>query len=209
MMHLLRLFFASLGMVAVVLIGCGADRDVDSKLVGRPAPHLDGELISTGKSAGLADFKGKVVLLDFWAVWCGPCIATFPQLRDWEREFHDDGLVVVGATRYYRQFRFDTKAGKLINLLKPGQKKLTDGLTQGKEQAMLRDFARYHKLDHPLLVLQKDSWRKAENDYQIDGIPTLVLIDRQGIVRGVWAGAPQEDEARAIHGAIQKLVGQK
>jgi thiol-disulfide isomerase/thioredoxin len=40
-------------------------------------------------------------LVDFWAVWCGPCIATFPHLREWHEKYADKGLVIVGVTKYY------------------------------------------------------------------------------------------------------------
>ena len=49
----------------------------------------------------LNQYKGQVVLLDFWAVWCGPCIATFPHLREWQEKYSARGLVIIGMTRHY------------------------------------------------------------------------------------------------------------
>jgi thiol-disulfide isomerase/thioredoxin len=46
----------------------------------------------------LSDFKGKVVLLNFWATWCPPCKAEIPELVKWQKEFHKHGLQVIGIT---------------------------------------------------------------------------------------------------------------
>jgi len=49
-----------------------------------------------GNTVSLASLKGKVVLLDFWATWCGPCRETIPHLVSLHTEYHDKGLVVLG-----------------------------------------------------------------------------------------------------------------
>lgn len=51
-----------------------------------------------GKTVALADFKGKVVLVDFWATWCAPCKAEIPELVDLHKEFGPRGFVVFGAS---------------------------------------------------------------------------------------------------------------
>jgi cytochrome c biogenesis protein CcmG/thiol:disulfide interchange protein DsbE len=58
----------------------------------------DFKLISTdGKELKLSDFKGKIVLLDFWATWCGPCRRGIPDLIDLQKKYKDD-LVVIGIS---------------------------------------------------------------------------------------------------------------
>ena len=67
-------------------------------LLGKPAPELDGLvwINAQRESMGLADFRGKYVLLDFWTTWCGPCHADFPILKLLHRQYQDRGLIVIG-----------------------------------------------------------------------------------------------------------------
>jgi thiol-disulfide isomerase/thioredoxin len=51
-----------------------------------------------GRTRRLSDYKGKVVLLNFWATWCPPCRAEMPDLVRWQREFRSKGLQVIGVT---------------------------------------------------------------------------------------------------------------
>jgi thiol-disulfide isomerase/thioredoxin len=51
----------------------------------------------TGKIVRLSDFKGKVVLLNFWATWCVPCAAEIPELVKWQKDYKSEGLQVIGV----------------------------------------------------------------------------------------------------------------
>jgi thiol-disulfide isomerase/thioredoxin len=64
-------------------------------LIGKPAPPFAADLLS-GKKFNPADHKGKnVVILDFWATWCGPCVVALPILADIAKEYKDRGVVVI------------------------------------------------------------------------------------------------------------------
>lgn len=61
----------------------------------KAAPQFDLK-DSNGKSAKLSDYKGKVVLLNFWATWCGPCKIEIPWFAEFEQQFKDKGFAVLG-----------------------------------------------------------------------------------------------------------------
>ncbi len=83
-------FFASL---ALLMASMGmASRP---PLVGGPAPAFELERVG-GASVALSDFRGKVVLLNFWATWCEPCKAEMPEIEAAYHEYKDEGFVVLG-----------------------------------------------------------------------------------------------------------------
>lgn len=165
-------------------------------LVGQDATELAVEAWVNGEALTDADLKGKVVLLDFWAVWCGPCIATFPHLREWQENYSDKGLVIIGVTNYYN-FAWDEEAGRA--------NRSQEQVSPEDEQAMLVKFAEQHQLQHRF-ALEKD--RVLSEYYAVTGIPQVVLVDRVGKIRLVKVGSGP-DNARAIDEMIQQLLEEK
>jgi thiol-disulfide isomerase/thioredoxin len=139
------------------------------------------------------DLQGKVVLLDFWAVWCGPCVATFPHLREWNEKYAGKGLVIIGATRYY-SYDWDEQAKR---------SKKTADLSPAAEQVALAAFAKHHELSHRFMVMPKES--QFSKNYGVSGIPQAVLIDRAGKVRMIRVGSG-EANAHDLEGMIETLL---
>ncbi len=75
--------------------GSGGAEAPATKLEGKPAPGFT--LIDLdGKKVSLADFRGKPVLIDFWATWCGPCKLEMPWIAEFSQKYAGQGLVVLG-----------------------------------------------------------------------------------------------------------------
>lgn len=94
--------FVSAVALAIVLTGCGSrpearvDAAVKSDKDRKAAPAFTLK-DADGRSVTLADYKGKVVLLNFWATWCGPCKIEIPWFIEFEQKYKDRGFAVVGV----------------------------------------------------------------------------------------------------------------
>ena len=81
-------------LAALLLLLCGAATAMN---VGDAAPDFSRPDLA-GRPLQLADYRGKVVLLNFWASWCAPCLEEMPRFSHWQRQYGARGLQVIGVS---------------------------------------------------------------------------------------------------------------
>ncbi len=128
-----------------------------------PAPAIG--FTVDGMPVSLADFRGRVVLLNFWATWCGPCVAEMPSLDRLEAALGGKDFTVIA-------------------------------ISEDRNPAAIQPFFSEHGLTH--LRRYHDPAGALSRAFALRGLPTTVLIDREGRVLGRFEGPAEWDSAKAL-----------
>ncbi len=138
------------------------------------APTL-GQLKSIdGKSVSLEELRGKVVIVDFWATWCGPCRMTIPILKEIQTKYKKDGLVVLGIS--------------------------------DETSKQVAPFAKEMGMNYTVVADPVTSRTWATN-YEVQSLPTMAVIDRNGKVRMYEPGLDTRPDI-GTHARLNELIPQ-
>ena len=147
------------------------DRFAQIGLLGKPAPEVNLRMWLVGDTVALADLRGQVVMLEFWATWCKPCQEMFPKLTSLYEQESKNGLEIVAVTRHYMAYGGTLEA-------------------RNEELNLMRKTISEHGVTFRVAVADDE---QLQSTYGANGLPTVVLIDRKGIVQ--YAGPGGEDPA--------------
>lgn len=144
---------------------------------GQPAPNFSAWDLSPRYAnrdkprLTLDSFKGKVVLLDFWAWWCGPCRKGIPYWKTMYADYHDAGFELLFINH---DFRSDSVSYRQA---------ITEediGIFHHVNCVNSWDFGHIDSLD-------------IVENYYVQAIPRYVVIDRKGVIRGTWVGGSEQN----------------
>ncbi|HEY8130335.1 MAG TPA: TlpA disulfide reductase family protein [Thermoanaerobaculia bacterium] len=142
----------------------------------QPAPELHTVRWFNSDRDSLQAFHGDVVLVDFWATWCGPCVGAHTKIQKLARDFGPQGFSAVLVHARY------TRSGSSHRADVPAEE-------------VLPAFIAEHHLVVPVAIADKDEFRQLG----VHGIPHYLLIDRQGFIRYDRVGRlPEDSEIRKL-----------
>ena len=153
-----------------------------SSLVGKKAPDFVLEDLS-GKAVALSSFKGKPLLINFWATWCGPCKIETPWLIELQNEYASKGFEIVGISTEGED-------------LPPGDK---EGLA--RQKTAIARFVKEEHMQYPVLV-NGDSLASVYGG--LDAMPTSIYVNPEGKVVAVQLGITSKEDMEAN---IKKAMG--
>lgn len=140
--------------------------------VGAAAPDFTLKTLSGNDTVSLKDYKGHIVLLDFWATWCAPCQRSLPELQKLEEKYENLKVLAV--------------------------------CIDDKQESAL-EFMKRHQLDLTVLFDEK---KAVAETYNIESMPSALLIDPDGVIRFALSGYTEKHLAE-LKNEIDKLVIEK
>ena len=160
----------ALGLAVALLIGINAwsamhdSSDQTHVMTGKPAPDFTLKQTGEAQALSLSQYKGKVVLLDFWALYCKPCLKQMPILEEVQRSFQGQPFTVISVNSDHH-------------------------LTPGRNER-IHNLVRDGGFSFPIVL---DTGQTIK-DYQISKIPAFFLIDAEGVIQEAHSGLSSKRE---------------
>ena len=124
-----------------------------------------------GSNLRLEEYRGQVVLINFWASWCGPCRQEMPVLDRLHHRYEDTGFAVLGVN------------------------------VEGDSDSA-REIVDKTNVTFPILL---DAGQKVSELYSLEAMPSIVVVDRDGVVRYIHRGYKPGDEAKYVE-VVKELI---
>lgn len=140
--------------------------------VEQSAPDFTLEALD-GPNLRLQEYRGQVVLINFWASWCGPCRQEMPVLDRLHQRYEEAGFAVLGVN------------------------------VEGK-RAPAEKIAKQAKVSFPVLI---DAGQRVSKEYDLEAMPSTVVVDRDGTVRYIHRGYKPGDEAKYLE-VVKQLISE-
>jgi thiol-disulfide isomerase/thioredoxin len=145
--------------------------------IGAMAPDFQ-MLDASGKPIKLSDYRGKVVILDFWATWCGPCIASMPHMQELAVKYKDQGLVVLAAG--------------------------TDDAATAFEAWIGKNARKNPDIVYAYDPSGREPQRASQSRFGVNALPTQFILDREGRIVGRSMGLSPGGKTAGIEYYLSK-----
>ena len=146
--HTIKSFLKVFLIVSLMFFGCNTNAGTVDKAPDFKLSDLEGNEVS------LSQYKGKVVILDFWATWCPPCQGSIPELVNLQNKYLEEGLVILGIS--------------------------TDDPRQTNNEYLL-SFKKKFRINYTILRVTKKMMRDYFGNRSMP-LPTLLIVNREGFI---------------------------
>jgi len=164
------------------------------ELIGYATPDMTITWSSDSSITSFEDLKGQIVVVDFWATWCGPCIASFPKVQELKDHYAGKPVTIVGVT---------SLQGAVYGV--PGEDGPVDTEDNAqKEYELMPAVMEGHSVTWPVVFTEENVFNP---DFGVAGIPHVAIIDADGKVRfnGLHPAAPMPEKTSKIDELLREI----